>query len=99
MNVSQIGDYLKACGVTGVFQTAQDLANAIESTANLPFRAYLDWEAGRKGTPVFVKGMTNFPKNEDGTYQPFVLHPTEKNDDGEPKRVWANLVIKNFVAA
>jgi len=99
VNVSQIGDYLKACGVTGVFATPQDLANAIEQTANLPFRAYLDWEARSKDGSVSVKGMVNFPKLEDGSFQPFVEHPTEKQDDGSAKRVWANLVIKNFVAA
>lgn len=98
--VSQIGDYLKACGVDGVFKTAQELADAVEATAGLTYQAELDWRAYGANGAVNVEGMQNFPKNEDGTFQNWIAHPTETEErNGEiiPKRVWANLYIRNFV--
>jgi hypothetical protein len=103
VTVSQIGDYLKACGVGGVFTTPQELADAIESTAGLTYQAELDWQlfkrgAGENGADLNIEGMQNFPKDADGQPQPWVNHSTEVNDDGSPKRMWANLYIRNFVS-
>lgn len=97
--VSQIGDYLNACGISGVFATPQQLADAIETTANLTFQAELDWRAYADNGAVNIEGMSNFPRLEDGSYQGWVEHPTAKNEDGSPKRVWANLFIRNFISA
>lgn len=99
-NVSQLGDYLNACGVTGSFNSPQDLADAAEATAGLTFRAELDWRAYKDGFEV--EGMTKFPKLEDGTHQSWVDHPTAKEErDGKqvPVRCFANLFIRNFLPA
>lgn len=101
VTVSQLGDYLKAVGITGAFASPQDLADAVELTAGATYQAELDWRAYKDG--YALEGMQNFPKNEDGTYRSWVEHPTAKtvNDKGEevPVRVFANLYIRNFIAA
>jgi len=96
-NVSQLGDYLKACGVTGTFTSPQELADAAEITAGQVYQAELDWRAYKDNGKVNVEGMVNFPIGEDGERQSWVPHPTEKNEDGTPKRVFANLYIRNFI--
>jgi len=97
--VSYLGDYLKACGVTGeVPSDPADLANAIANTAGRTYRAYCDWEANHYQTGFSVKGMRNFPKDANGEYQSWVMHPTEKDADGSPLRLRCNLVIKRFIA-
>lgn len=98
-NVSQIGDYLKAVGVTGVFATPQDLADAVELTAGATYQAELDWRAYGANGLVDIEGQSNFPVDPvSGERQSWVAHPTEKNEDGTPKRVFANLFIRNFIA-
>lgn len=94
--VSGIGDYLAANGVKAVLKDEQAIADAVESTAGRTYQVDIDWRAQRSG--LEVKGMESFPKNPDGTYQSWVSHPTEKAEDGSPKRVFANLEITNFVA-
>lgn len=100
--VSILGDYLEACGVNGVFATPQELADAAEATAGAVYSAYLDWEINKEG--IKVRGMKNFPPVLDeagtptGEFQAFVNHPTLKNEDGSPKRLWANLRITNFIS-
>ena len=100
--VSQLGDYLKACGITGVVPgDPQKQADLIESTVGRTFKANLDWRLyGKKsdGSVVELKGMENFPKKEDGTFQPFIEVDGETDDTGRPKRFWANLEITNFVS-
>lgn len=95
--VSQIGDYLAANGVKAVLKDEQAIADAVESTANRTYEVDIDWRANRNGFEV--KGMENFPKNPDGSYQSWVSHPTEKAEDGTPKRVFANLEVVRYVAA
>jgi len=97
--VSQLGDFLRAVGVSGTYNDPQEQANAAEQTANRTFKAYLDWEVNKDGFEV--KGMRNFPKNENGNggYRPWVEHPTLKGTDGEPLRLRANIVITRFIPA
>lgn len=95
--VSGIGNYLAANGVKGTLADEQAIADAVESTAGRTFQAIIDWKANRNGFEV--KGMENFPLNEDGTYQSWVDHPTEKDENGGPKRVFANLEIAYFIPA
>jgi hypothetical protein len=100
---SQLGDYLKACGVTGrVSGNPQELADAAEQTAGQVYEAVLDWRlyakgANADGTDLIIDGMENFPKDEQGNYVPFINHPTMTNEDGSPKRLWANLTINRFI--
>jgi Protein of unknown function (DUF669) len=94
---SQVGDYLRAFGRRDKLTNELEVSQAIESTANLTYKVFLDWEANHGKTRFRVKGMTNFPKLADGTYQSWVEHPSEKNPDGTPLRLRANLVITNFV--
>lgn len=103
--VSQIGDYLRAVGRRGKLVTAEDVANAIEATANMTYEAEVDWRvfsrgANKDGSDFKLESMTEFPKNADGTYQPWVNHPTAVNaETGEPLRLRANLHITRFYPA
>lgn len=102
--ISQVGDYLRACGFKGILRSEQDIADAIESTAGRVYQAKLDWRAYNKRTGYAIEGMTKFPKNEDGTYQSWVIDPAEvgvteevTNKDGQTTqrqlRVFANLTL------
>ncbi len=93
--VSGIGNYLVAHGVKATLNDEQALADAVESTAGQVYEAKVDWIAARGDFKV--KGMENFPKNDDGTYQSWVTHPTELNEQGLPARVNAYLEITYFV--
>lgn len=99
--VSQVGDYLRACGFKGTLKNEQELANAVASTANLTYESKVDWQARNSRTGYEVTGMTKFPKKEDGTYQSWVEDPTEKDENGKPIKLRANLVIPfgGFIAA
>lgn len=94
--VSQVGDYLKACGFSGVLKGEDQIIEAVETTAGATYQAKLDWRAYNKRTGWTLEGMERFPKNEDGTHQSWVIDPTEvgKTDDtGRQLRVLANLTI------
>lgn len=99
--VSKVGDYLKAIGSNATLTNEQDIADAVEATANLTYDAILDWKAGGYGKAIDVEGMEKFPKNEDGSYQSWIEHPTEtitlNNGTVAPKRVFANLYVRDFV--
>ncbi len=94
--VSQVGDYLKACGFAGTLSDEQQIADAIESTAGKTYQAKLDWRAYNKRTGWTLEGMERFPKTADGTYQSWVIDPSEvgkTDENGRPLRVLANLTI------
>jgi hypothetical protein len=99
VTVSQAGDYLRACGFSGQLASAQDVADAIEATAGSTYRAILDWRAYNSKTGFSLEGMERFPKNADGTYQSWVNDPTGLDENGNPQRVRANVIIKRFIAA
>lgn len=94
--VSWYGDYLAAAGFSGVINTVDDLVNAAEGTANLLYRAKLNWEARNNKTKFKVRGMTRFPKNADGTYQSWVEDPNDLDENGKPVRLPARLVVEKF---
>lgn len=97
--VSQAGDYLLACGFRGTLKTPQDIANAIEQTANQTYEADLDWSAYNSKTGFRLEGMAKFPKKEDGTHQSWIEDPSELDENGKPVRLLAKLTIRNFVPA
>jgi len=106
---SQMGNYLHACGISGKLNDEQAMADAIEQTANLTFRANLDWRAYNSKTKFSVDGMERFPSDGNGGHIPYYDDPTEKQVDdqgnpildakGQPKpvRLRAQLQIKGFV--
>ena len=96
--MSQLGNYLRACGYRGPLTTLQEQADAAEQTAGAVYRAKIDWRAFNKNTGFSLQGMERFPKLADGTYQSWVEDPTEKDADGKPVRVRANLIIDRFYA-
>jgi hypothetical protein len=94
--VSQVGDYLRACGFRGTLANEQEIADAIEATANAIYQVKLDWRAYNKRTGYSLEGMERFPKLEDGTHQPWVIDPAEEgkvDEEGRQLRVFANLTI------
>jgi hypothetical protein len=98
VTVSQAGDYLRACGYQGTLKTPQDVANAIATTAGTTYRAMLDWRAYNKRTGFSLEGMHRFPKTADGKHQSWVEDPSEKDENGKPVRVRANVIVKRFIA-
>lgn len=95
--VSQLSDFLKAAGYTGsVPGDAQSQADLVEQQAGKPFEALLDWRAYDPSTAKEIKGMQNFPSDGNGGYVPYLLSETQTDDDGKPKRIWANLEIVRF---
>ena len=101
---SQVGQYLAATGRKGsVGADPQELADAIEQTANLTYEAYIDWRLyaqgqGQDGQDLVMEGMENFPSNGNGGYIPYIDSPTQKDENGRPVRLWANLIISRFIA-
>lgn len=94
--VSQVGDYLAACGYKGTLRTPDDIVNAVEATAGTTYKSKLDWRAYNKRTGWSLEGMERFPKKEDGTYSSIVIDPAEvgkKGEDGRDLVVFANLTI------
>jgi hypothetical protein len=107
-NASQVGDYLVAMGWSGSLSDEQSIADAVESTAGRTYQAKLDWRGYNKRTGFTIQGMERFPKNTDGSYQPYIIDPAEvdpdaskaagklvgkKDDNGKELRVYANLEI------
>lgn len=99
---SQLGDYLKACGITGVVPgDPEKQADLVEQTCGLQYQARIDWRLYGKrgdGSIVELEGMKNFPVKEDGTHVPFIELEGETDNTGKPRRIWANLFIKDFVS-
>lgn len=99
VKTSQLGQYLRSCGLKGTLPgDPQAQANAVERTAGRTFRVYADWVAEHRPTGFKVTGMKSFPSDGNGGRQPWVNHPTEKDENGEPLRVWANLVVRRYLA-
>ena len=97
--VSQLGDYLRACGFKGTLKDEQEQADAVEATANTTYQVDLEWRAYNKRTGFSLEGMKRFPKLPNGGYQSWVEDPTDKDEEGNPVRVRANLQITRFVPA
>lgn len=97
VTVSQLSDYLKAAGFTGVVPgDEQSQADLVEQQAGSTFDALLDWRAWDPSTQKEVKGMENFPSDGNGGYIPYLLSESQTDDEGNPKRIWANLEIVRF---
>ena len=101
---SMIADFLISVGYQGQIPgDPEELKALVSQYQGAQFRAYLDWEAQHRASGFKVKGMRNFPKNPDGTYQSWVNHPTEQVVDpatGEkkPLRLRANLILRSYLA-
>jgi hypothetical protein len=98
--VSQVGDYLRACGVTGVIRSEQDIADLVEQTAGKIYEGKLVWRAYNTKTQWSLQGMNRFPKLADGTHQSWIDDPTPGAVDpetGKAFKVRANLVVDRFI--
>lgn len=107
--VSQMGDYLRACGIRGRLTDEQALADAVEQTANAVYEVDLNWRAYNKASGFSVEGMERFPSDGNGGHLPWFEDPNdferdENNEvklgpDGQKlhKRLRANVVVDRFV--
>lgn len=97
--VSQLSDFLKAVGYNGVVPgDAQTQADLVEQQAGKTFDALLDWRAYDPATQREVSGMENFPSDGNGGHLPYLLSESQTDDQGKPKKIWANLEIVRFSA-
>ena len=98
---SQLGDYLRACGIKGkISADPQAQADAVEQTAGKIYKAICDWRAYHSATKFAVEGMEKFPKDGNGGHLPFINHPTEKDaETGEPVRLRAQLMVSRYLPA
>lgn len=101
VTVSQVGDYLRATGRRErVGGSPQEIADAIEQTANLSYEVDVDWRVYEKGTGYVLEGMSNFPSDGNGGHLSTIPSPTVKDPvTGEPQMLRANLFVKRFIAA
>jgi len=99
--VSQLGDYLRACGVRGQIPgDPQGMADAVERTAGATYQVDLDWRAYNKNTGYAVNGMDNFPKDANGEPLSYVIDEEDIDPDtNEPRRLRANLQVVRYVPA
>lgn len=98
--VSQIGDYLRATGITGEVEgEPQAQADAVEQTANRIYEVMVDWRAYNKNTQFVLEGMKNFPSDGKGGHLPWCTDPNATDEKGEPQRLRANLVVTKFIPA
>lgn len=95
---SQLGDYLKACGISGRLADEAAQAEAVDQTANKTFRAEVDWKVWNKATNSEIVGMEKFPSDGAGGHEPYI-YTGEKDENGNPVRLRANLVITRYIAA
>lgn len=77
VNVSQIGDYLRATGFRGKLSDEQAQADAVEATANSVYEIDLDWKAYNKVTKFSVEGMEKFPSDGAGGHLPYIEDPND----------------------
>jgi hypothetical protein len=108
--VSQMGDYLRACGIKQRLASPQELANAVEATANQMYQAVLDWRAYDKETGFSLEGMERFPLNDKGEHLPYVEVPgttwvdeagnpvLDANGNKQARRARAQLVVDRYIA-
>ena len=102
LTVSQVGDYLRACGFRGgISGDPGDIKAAIQTTAGKVYQVDLDWRAYNKNTGFVVEGMENFPKDElTGNHKSWTVDLGDIDPDtGEPRRILANLTVRRFVPA
>jgi hypothetical protein len=111
ITVSQLGDYLRACGLRQRLTSVQEQADAVEQTVNRQFKVYVNWKAYNKVTGFEVKGMDKFPVITGNGHQPWIEDPNDferddtgtilMNEDGTKrnKRLRANVYIQRFLSA
>ena len=95
--VSQLSDFLRAAGYSGVVPgDSQEQANLVEQQAGKTFDALLDWRAYDPSTGREVAGMENFPSDGNGGYRPYLESDTQTDEQGRAKKIWAALEIRSF---
>lgn len=107
VTVSQLGDYLRACGFKQRLNDEQAQADAVEATANRVYEIEGDWRAYCKHDGWAIEGMERFPSDGSGGHQSWITHPTLKTNEAgevdlngtEPLRVLANFVVTRYVPA
>jgi len=99
--VSQMGDFLLACGHKGAVPSdPAELANLVSTMSGTVFQADVDWRAYNKNNGFSLEGMEKFPKDVDGEYLPWVEDPSDIDaETGNPRRLRANLNVNRCVAA
>ena len=97
VTVSQVGDYLRANGFKGKLTSEKEIIDAVESTVNRTYEVQVDWRAYNKNTGFSLEGMENFPSDGNGGHQPWCEDPEAKDENGNPQRLRANLVVDRYV--
>lgn len=106
---SQVGDFLRACGIRARLTSNEAIAEACEQTASTLFEADLDWRAYNKNTKFSVEGMERFPSDGNGGHLPYFLDPNEvvvdeagqpvldAEGNKQPLRLRANLFVARYI--
>jgi hypothetical protein len=97
ITASQLGDYLRAVGIRGKFTDEKELVDAVEQTANRVYQVDVDWRAYNTKTGYSLEGMERFPSDGNGGHLPWTEDPNAKDDDGNPVRLRANLIVTRYV--
>lgn len=94
---SQAGDFLRSCGLRVKLDDNQAIADAAERTAGMLFEADLDWNGYDNGSQYSVEGMEKAASDGNGGYLPYFLHPTEKDENGDPLKIRARAFIARYI--
>ena len=79
-NSSPAIDYLRACGITTIPGSNDELVALVESTAGKPFQFDLDWEAYDKDDQTSIEGYENFPDDGKDGKAFYVKNPNTGNN-------------------
>jgi hypothetical protein len=99
VKVSQLGDYLRACGVRGTLNDEQEQADAVEATANLNYTVDVDWRAYNSNNGFSVEGMGQFPTDGNGGHLQYYLDESDPDENGDPRRLPARVFVARYIAA
>jgi hypothetical protein len=110
VNVSQLGDYLRATGRRNqVAGDPQAQADAVEQTANAIYRVATQWRAYCNVCGNQIEGMSKFPSDGNGGYSPFTTCPNckdpedltfkEENREQRQRPIRANLSVNRYIPA
>ena len=110
INVSQLGDYLRATGRRNqVGGDTHAQADAVEQTVNTIYQVDTQWRAYCKQCGFQLEGMGKFPSDGNGGYSPFTTCPNckdpedttfeEEKRDQRMRPIRANLSVQRYIPA
>ena len=100
LTTSQVAQYLQAFGIKDTLpEDPAEVANLIASTAGKEAKVYLNWEVEHRPSGFKLRGMKNFPSDNQGGFLNYIEHPDPeiKDAQGNRLRLRANVVVSKWL--